>query len=41
MPAPDYFEMNRIGWDRRAEAHVKSAFYDVSGFLAGEVLSEA
>ena len=36
MSTPDYFEMNRIGWDRRAEAHVKSAFYDVPGFLAGE-----
>lgn len=32
----DYFEMNRIGWDRRANAHVKSKFYDVEGFLAGK-----
>ena len=32
----DYFEMNRIGWDRRAKAHLGSAFYDVKGFLAGK-----
>jgi len=31
----DYFEMNRIGWDRRAKVHIKSAFYDLKGFLAG------
>lgn len=31
----DYFEMNRRGWDRRAEAHFGSRFYDVDGFLAG------
>lgn len=30
-----YFEMNRIGWDRRAKAHLESQFYDVDGFLAG------
>jgi SAM-dependent methyltransferase len=35
MPNIDYFEMNRIGWDRRALAHVESTFYDVEGFLAG------
>jgi SAM-dependent methyltransferase len=35
MPNVDYFEMNRIGWDRRALAHVASTFYDVEGFLAG------
>lgn len=35
MPNIDYFEMNRIGWDRRAQAHVESTFYDVEGFLAG------
>jgi SAM-dependent methyltransferase len=27
--------MNRTGWDRRAEAHIESEFYDVDGFLAG------
>ena len=32
----DYFEMNRIGWDLRAQAHIKSTFYDVDGFLAGK-----
>lgn len=30
-----YFEMNRIGWDKRAKAHFESKFYDVEGFLAG------
>jgi SAM-dependent methyltransferase len=35
MPNIDYFEMNRVGWDRRAQAHVESTFYDVEGFLAG------
>lgn len=35
MKDVDYLEMNRIGWDRRARAHVDSAFYDVQGFLAG------
>lgn len=30
-----YFEMNRVGWDRRTAAHVESRFYDVDGFLAG------
>ncbi len=32
----DYFKMNRIGWDRRAKAHIGSEFYDVDGFLAGK-----
>ena len=32
----DYFEMNRVGWDRRVKAHVESAFYDIKGFLAGK-----
>lgn len=36
MSEIDYFEMNRIGWDRRAKAHIGSAFYDVKGFLAGK-----
>lgn len=35
MSTTDYFEMNRAGWDRRAEAHYRSQFYDVEGFLAG------
>jgi SAM-dependent methyltransferase len=30
-----YFEMNRVGWDRRAAVHVESKFYDVDGFMAG------
>jgi SAM-dependent methyltransferase len=36
MSDTDYFEMNRIGWDRRAKVHIESAFYDVNGFLAGK-----
>jgi predicted TPR repeat methyltransferase len=36
MSDNDYFEMNRIGWDRRAKVHIESAFYDVNGFLAGK-----
>lgn len=35
MSHTDYFEMNRVGWDRRATAHFESKFYDVEGFLAG------
>ena len=31
----DYFEMNRLGWDRRVKIHAESDFYDVKGFLAG------
>jgi SAM-dependent methyltransferase len=31
----EYFEMNRVGWDRRVKTHVESRFYDVAGFLAG------
>jgi len=36
MSGTNYFEMNRLGWDRRAEAHFESRFYDVDGFLAGK-----
>lgn len=36
MSEIDYFEMNRVGWDRRTKAHIGSAFYDVNGFLAGK-----
>ena len=31
----DYFELNRKSWNRRAEVHFDSRFYDVEGFLAG------
>lgn len=31
----DYFELNRESWNRRAEVHFDSRFYDVEGFLAG------
>lgn len=36
MSESDYFEMNRVGWDRRARSHFDSSFYDVDGFLSGE-----
>lgn len=35
MSHADYFEMNRIGWDGRVDAHYRSRFYDVEGFLRG------
>lgn len=31
----DYFEKNRLSWNNRVEAHIKSDFYDVEGFLKG------
>lgn len=31
----NYFELNKESWNRRAEAHFGSKFYDVEGFLAG------
>jgi SAM-dependent methyltransferase len=34
--AADFFELNRAGWDRRAEVHFRSKFYDVEGFLRGD-----
>lgn len=34
-PEARYFEMNRVGWDRRARVHFDSKFYDVYGFMAG------
>jgi len=34
-PFDEYFELNRAGWDRRAEVHARSKFYDVEGFLGG------
>ena len=36
MSPVDYFEMNRLGWDRRVKAHVDSKFYDLEGFLTGK-----
>ncbi len=33
--AMNYLDLNREAWDRRAEAHFVSRFYDVDGFLAG------
>lgn len=31
----NYLEINREFWNRRAEIHFESAFYDVDGFLVG------
>lgn len=36
MQESDYFEMNRVGWNKRAAAHFDSKFYDLPRFLAGE-----
>src|SRR6056297_2827641 len=33
--AGQYFDMNRVGWDRRAAVHFGSKFYDVDAFLDG------
>lgn len=32
----DYLSVNRESWNRRAEVHFVSQFYDVDGFLAGK-----
>lgn len=31
----NYIEKNKISWNNRTEYHVKSAFYDVKGFMEG------
>ena len=35
MQAQDYVTINKHSWNNRTEAHLKSAFYDVPGFLQG------
>ncbi|NND94641.1 MAG: class I SAM-dependent methyltransferase [Flavobacteriales bacterium] len=32
----DYVKINKASWNNRTEAHVKSEFYDVKGFLDGK-----
>ena len=32
----DYLDKNRNSWNKRAELHIDSEFYDVKGFLAGK-----
>ncbi|RYZ18759.1 MAG: class I SAM-dependent methyltransferase [Chitinophagaceae bacterium] len=32
---PDYVTVNRASWNNRTEAHLRSDFYDVPGFLRG------
>lgn len=33
---PNYIEINRNSWNNRTEAHLKSEFYDLDGFLKGK-----
>ena len=33
---PDYLEENRNSWNKRADLHFNSQFYDVKGFLEGK-----
>lgn len=33
---PNYLEINRQSWNNRTDAHLKSDFYDLPGFLAGK-----
>lgn len=33
---PDYISINRQTWNKKAEVHIASEFYDVAGFLAGK-----
>jgi SAM-dependent methyltransferase len=35
MDKENYLEINRESWNRRAEVHVESEFYDIPGFIAG------
>jgi SAM-dependent methyltransferase len=35
-PAADYISINKESWNRRAEVHVKSDFYNVPAFLEGK-----
>jgi SAM-dependent methyltransferase len=34
-PEQNYIDINRESWNNRTEIHVKSAFYDLDGFLKG------
>ena len=33
---PDYIEINRNAWNNKIDAHLKSEFYDLEGFLKGK-----
>lgn len=35
-PAKNYIEINRKSWNNRTDVHIKSAFYDLDGFLKGK-----
>ena len=32
----DYIEVNRNAWNNKIDAHLKSEFYDLAGFLKGK-----
>ncbi len=32
----NYIEINRQSWNNRTDAHLKSEFYDMQGFLKGK-----
>lgn len=32
----NYLEINRQSWNNRTDAHLKSEFYDLDGFLNGQ-----
>ena len=32
---PNYIDIKRLSWNNRADAHMKSEFYDFEGFLNG------
>ena len=35
-PEENYIEINRASWNNRTDAHLKSEFYDLKGFLKGK-----
>lgn len=35
QPDKEYLRINKQSWNNRVEAHMRSAFYDVPGFIAG------
>ncbi len=36
QPESKYYEINRQSWNNRVDAHLKSAFYDMEGFMQGK-----
>ncbi len=35
MSVNDYLKINKESWNKRAEIHINSVFYDVDGFKKG------